>query len=358
MIDTRVMDKQWLIETSKSTLRGDPLLLEKVVRAFLLVENLLKSGLEFIFKGGTAVMLLLEKPLRFSIDVDILLPKKTAKNILTGFMDSVIQTGLFSSYEPIPRKPHLKLEKIHYKFFYQSKIHSRPVEDSILLDIVFDNTPYTVLNQIPLSISFLPYTGDPSMVLVPDIDNLLGDNLCTFAPKTTGIPYQKNGKSMSLEIIKQLFDIGILFPFLKNTANLKKVFLNCVLQQLAYRELKIKAEDVLEDIFQTSLCVSTQGKMGDARFKELEEGIRRIKSYIFSENYNIIRAETAASKAAYMARIIHTDSSKFVFFKNPELITGLTIENKDYNILNKLKKRNPEAFFYWYHTINFRINLR
>jgi len=33
------------------------------------------------------------------------------------------------------------------------------------------------------------------------------------------------------------------------------------------------------------------------------------------------------------------------------LITGLTIENKDYNILNKLKKRNPEAFFYWYHTI-------
>ncbi len=47
-------------------------LLEKVYRAFLLLEGLSESGVDFVFKGGTAVMLLLDRAQRFSIDIDII----------------------------------------------------------------------------------------------------------------------------------------------------------------------------------------------------------------------------------------------------------------------------------------------
>jgi len=52
---------------------GQPQLLEKVYRALSLLEGLAESKLDFIFKGGTAVMLLLGKTERFSIDIDIIL---------------------------------------------------------------------------------------------------------------------------------------------------------------------------------------------------------------------------------------------------------------------------------------------
>lgn len=50
----------------------DPLLLEKLLRALYLLEMLRSEGVEFIFKGGTALVLILSRPRRLSIDLDIL----------------------------------------------------------------------------------------------------------------------------------------------------------------------------------------------------------------------------------------------------------------------------------------------
>jgi len=54
----------------------DPILIEKMIMALTLVEELQLSGLDFIFKGGTSLLLLLGTPQRFSIDIDILVPQK------------------------------------------------------------------------------------------------------------------------------------------------------------------------------------------------------------------------------------------------------------------------------------------
>lgn len=43
--------------------KKDPALLERVVYAFGLLEALKESGLLFVFKGGTCLMLLLEQPM-------------------------------------------------------------------------------------------------------------------------------------------------------------------------------------------------------------------------------------------------------------------------------------------------------
>lgn len=50
----------------------DKQLIERTIFALGLLESLTKVNMPFIFKGGTALMLLLEKPFRLSTDIDII----------------------------------------------------------------------------------------------------------------------------------------------------------------------------------------------------------------------------------------------------------------------------------------------
>lgn len=49
----------------------NPPLVDKMIHALALVEALAASKLDFVFKGGTSLILLMPSPGRFSIDVDI-----------------------------------------------------------------------------------------------------------------------------------------------------------------------------------------------------------------------------------------------------------------------------------------------
>lgn len=62
-------------------------LLEKTIGTLYLVENLANEGLEFIFKGGTSLILLLNEIKKFSVDVDIITEeyRKRLKVIKNGF---------------------------------------------------------------------------------------------------------------------------------------------------------------------------------------------------------------------------------------------------------------------------------
>lgn len=112
--------------------------------------------------------------------------------------------------------------------------------------------------------------------------------------------------------------------------------------------------DVLEDIFQTSLCISTRGAMGKGNFEELQNGIKRVKGFIFSELYNIEDAIVSASKAAYLSTLISTNVEKIEKYTDPMQVKDWSITNSEYNKLNRLKKTNTEAFFYWCKAIGNR----
>ncbi len=47
-------------------------ILERSIFALALLEALARVGMSFIFKGGTSLLLLLEKPRRLSTDIDII----------------------------------------------------------------------------------------------------------------------------------------------------------------------------------------------------------------------------------------------------------------------------------------------
>ena len=65
--------KEWLDEQRTQMLRVDPGLLEKSIHALELVGLLASKEIPFSFKGGTCMLLLLDKIRRLSIDVDIAL---------------------------------------------------------------------------------------------------------------------------------------------------------------------------------------------------------------------------------------------------------------------------------------------
>jgi hypothetical protein len=218
-----------------------------------------------------------------------------------------------------------------------------------LLDILFEELHYK--NIVPLNIksNFLPDTGIPLTVLTPCIEDITGDKLTAFAPNTTGIPYFKGEDSMNMEIIKQLYDVGYLADVVSDIGIIKSAFHEFVRNELSYRELKsLSVNDVLEDIFQTSLCIVTRGSDGKGDFNLLQQGIQRVSRFIFSESYHLEKAIVHASKAAYLATLIKYDAEKIEKFSNPLVMKDWVIEEPMNTKLNRLKRTNPEAFFYWY----------
>ena len=290
---------------------------------------------------------------RLSIDIDIILPSET-KNLET-ILESIIQEQGFLRKELQHRSTTSKIKKEHYKFFYTPSHKTNKTEEYVLLDILFEEVNYTNLVSLPIQSDFVPIIDQPLNVNVPSLEDILGDKLTAFAPNTTGIPYFKKDDSMNMEIIKQLYDIGNLFDAVTDIETIKTTFYRFAKTEIAYHNSEgINENDVLQDIYETSLCIVTRGADGKGNFEELLNGILRIKGFIFSESYHIEKAITHASKAAYLSVLIQHDTKVIDKFENPLLMKDWQIGEPLNSKLNKLKKSNPEAFFYWYRIYELR----
>lgn len=345
MISKDTLKLEWIKQVSAENRRADKILVEKVIRALILLERLSQSGLSFVFKGGTAVMLLQGTPKRFSIDIDIVKPEKTE---FDDICTKILKDKEFTRYELQSRNASSGIDKIHYKFFYAPICQTNLSEDNILLDIIVETSKYKNIEEINIDSPFVKQAGSPLKVKVPSREDIFADKLTAFAPNTTGIPYEKGGYSRAMEIIKQLYDIGSLFETIENLSVVEETFNKIVETEMRYRSIKGNAVVVLNDIFQTALCLSTKGSAGNGDFTALQKGVSQIKAYIYSETYHIEKAIVHASRIAYLVKLIEMKEKSFERFKTPEQILDWTIETPFDTKLNKLKRSNPEAFFYWY----------
>jgi len=343
MISNQSRTKEWIMQTRKIAAGKDPILIEKMIMALILVENLRLSGLDFIFKGGTSLILLLGKPGRFSIDIDIVLAK--SQNLLP-FFESVVDQGAFYRYEE-NRRPG-ELPKQHYKFFFHSVIQNK--ESHILLDILFDENPYPRLMEVNIDTPLLSVEGQVTGVTCPAVECLLGDKLTAFAPNTTGIQY---GLGKDIEMAKQLFDIGALFDVASDVDLICKTFEWTATKELAYRGMPDPTpSDVLLDSFQTACLIGTRGAIAGGEYAELVSGIKKLAAFIYSVTFTIDTAIVCASKVAYLAGLIlKQQTSRIARFQTNIDISSWIISNPDYAKLNKIKKTSPEAFFYFYQAL-------
>lgn len=361
MINLDEISGEWLNQVSKKHRNADRILAEKVIRALLLLEGLAKQKLPFVFKGGTALMLHFNSTKRLSIDIDIILSNdsesyryKDLESILNaiateqGFLRKELQHRSTTSHLPA-NSMQVGIKKEHYKFFYTPLHKTNKDEEYVLLDILFEEVNYINLISLPIQSVFVPIIDKPLNVNVPGLEDILGDKLTAFAPYTTGIPYFKKDDSMSMEIIKQLYDIGNLFDRVTDLDTIKTTFYRFAKTEIAYRHSEgLNEKDVLEDIYQTALCMVSRGSDGKGNFEELQKGIGRISRFIFSESYHIEKAIAHASKAAYLSTLILLKAKSIAKFENPLQLKDWLIDEPLNNKLNKLKKSNPEAFFYWY----------
>jgi len=342
MIKSNSYSKKWIDSLKNIKQKIDPGICEKMIRALGLLEQLVINKLDFVFKGGTSLILLIDAPQRFSIDIDI--NTKVSKEDLLRVLESVNQTELFTKYNENKRK-ETGVPKAHFKFYYKSVVNKR--ENFIILDVLFHKYSYPKIVRTPIKSFWIDTDESNIMVTTPTIDSILGDKLTAFAPNTIGISYN-TGKSM--EIIKQLFDVGRLFDLAENFNIVTKSFYSILSEEIKFRKNTISAEDVLKDIINTSLLISQFpmiSKEKPEKARELLDGLKRFSVYPIGIKYRVDDSIVSSAKASYIAsKILNKDKTPILkYFKGIEIKT-YNFHSK-YNFLGKLKKRKLEAYFYW-----------
>jgi len=343
MITQSSITKEWIESVAKSN-KTDKNLVEKVIRALLLLECLSESKLNFVFKGGTALMLLFNSEKRLSIDIDIIVPEKEID--LTEILENICKTKSFTHFEKQERITSTDIEKEHYKLFFISALNNQ--ESHILLDILKEEIHYQNIIELPIDSSFVNHEYKPKIVRLPDFNNILGDKLTAFAPNTTGIPYRKGDKEMGMEIVKQMYDIGCLCDKANNPKIVSVVFYSFAETELQYRNNKSSVNDVLDDIIETALSVCLRQSKEKSDFNILHRGIIQVKPFIFSEQFHLEKAITYAAKAAYIASVIKYKVEYFSRFNKELDMKDCVITEPINTKLNKIKKTDPEAFYYLY----------
>jgi len=298
MIKKKCFKNNWIVSKHKE-INADPILVEKAIYAFELLGDLIENGVDFIFKGGTGLMLLIPGFKRLSIDIDIM--SESDNESLNNAFNGIIKEGIFSRWEENKRSLNYKIRKRHIKFYYTFSIENR--ESYILLDIVQSN--YSFLDTIKKSIDLPLFEVEKEIkVIVPTVNSYMGDKLTAFAPKTIGIAF---GKNKSMEIIKQLFDLGILFEHITDLKEIGQAYKKISQIEASYRDIKTPINTFLDDSINTSFLICQldfRGSIEDDYTKELRYGIRRIKSHVLGGNHSLLNTKEDASKVACIASLI------------------------------------------------------
>lgn len=336
MLDKRNYELQH-IRDLQERYKKDPVLFERVLYAFGLLEALKESGLPFVFKGGTCLMLLLEHPMRLSTDIDIIVEPGTE---IKAYIEKAGRIFPFINCEEQTRVSRGYIEKRHFKFLYQSPLQEK--EFYILLDILFSEIPYVETIDKEIKNEFL-IVGEPKiMVTVPSAECILGDKLTAFAPHTTGVPL---GVGKSMEIVKQLFDIATLTDIIKNQVNIGKTYDRIVSEELGYRRLDIGKSEVLQDTINACISIISRGTMENKDYTEYLTGIKSVGTHILFYNYSGEIAAHQACKVMYLAACLLKQKG-FIKIEHPELYIDRKLDNKKYKGLSSIKKQKLEAYGY------------
>lgn len=322
---------------------SDPGIFEKSVYTFNLLSELLRVYPGLIFKGGTAILLYIFPPIRLSIDVDILLPVKEQAGLKEALGKLVSASEWFDSVKEDAR--HGKIPKAHYKFHFASQFSKVP--QYVLLDVVFTEHPYKNLVEKDISKIPLLFSGSDMVVRIPTSEGLVGDKMTAVSPRTIGIPLNKK---RSMEVIKQVIDLGELFKIASDTEDIRQSFLNTAEQENGFRGTSYSADDVLGDV--TNLAFKYSQfllKGGDNSFPEIvliNEGLDRVGNHL-RQKINPQGIKIAFVRIAYMASILRTkDKKPLVKTVDSSLVRDESFPGK-YKVLERLKVTNPEAYFYW-----------
>ncbi len=279
----------------KNTGYAPPYLCELVVHCLELLSFLSYKGLKFRFKGGNSLLLILDKPLRFSIDIDIASTesREKIKQVMNEIKEeSSIFTKL--THRQPKTKPWLPL--ISFKIYFNS-VYKR--SNYVMLDVVLEEPPYEG-QRVPIEVGNL--YRSPYYVEVAIPEGLMGDKLLTLGPSTLGIPIGKNKEAQRL---KHVFDISRLSDTGPDLEKVRKSLLGCLSQENKIQRTNFSLKEVVED---TVLFCSKPLKYEeppalhsvkeDAYLYEIVKGFPEFKKHLFGVDYtwDMLRRDMAKIK--------------------------------------------------------------
>ncbi|MEN8122984.1 MAG: nucleotidyl transferase AbiEii/AbiGii toxin family protein [Bacteroidota bacterium] len=363
MIDTKCYTIEWL-ESFKNQKEHKVIqtnILEKMIYALHLLEQVKTHGLDFVFKGGTSLVLLLGEGSRFSIDIDIIC--NVNREQLENILHLVVENSKFTSVILDERRSYKPgVPKAHYSLEFESVFNTK-VAGKILLDVLVEDSIYPEHVESAIKTKWIE-TDETLFVKTPTINAITGDKLTAFAPNTIGIPYFKGDDSFAMEICKQLFDLSRLFNRISNMEIVASSFQIHAVQEILYRKYDrsqkkkdITPEIVLQDTIDTCLIIMKRDlnktEPEKSNFKLLQEGIKAFGTgYLMTGNFRIEDAIAASSRVAHLAAKLLTRDLSQIDYYNGEDIKPFIIEDPEWTFLNKLKRQpDKSSFYYWYHTV-------
>lgn len=325
------------IKELQTASRGDPALIERTLYAFGLLEALCKVGMDFIFKGGTSLLLLLPHPKRLSTDIDIIVEPGTD---VDAFIDAAGKIFPFKSMEEQLRHSRSDIEKRHFKFSYDSPVKHAPLY--ILLDVLFEENHYQQIVEKEIKSELLLTNEKNLSVRVPSIDCILGDKLTAFAPYTTGIPLRSD---KDMEVIKQFYDISTLIDEFENFDNVRSTYYSVSKAEFRYRGDRATPESALLDTIQAAVCIGSRGKVNNSDFPSYVRGTRDIINHIFEGGFSMETASRMAPKIIYMASCLLTGNP---FEKEADLegLKSVNLTQSDLKTMKMFRKLRSSEYGY------------
>lgn len=345
MIDPRCFTETWQRDQRVALSATAVDLFDKTVHAFALLHLLADSGLEFVFKGGTSILLLREDFRRLSIDIDIHTPVKSKE--LRKRLEQIIEQGHgpFTRYEEDVRDSahrNPQPERSHFKFYYLSE--AQKGESHILLDVVEEASPIQAARRSATP-SFLPTTVD-SFVYVPSVDALIGDKLTAYATNTTGVPFDRGDEKQEIKVVKHLFDIHALEPLVERPADVADAFRRVVAAQNGYRKTEHTPVAVAKDIRDMAYAYVRDRENGEG--KRIETGRTNLKGHLVRSSFSLQECYLAGARAAAWAAWA-ASTRQHPTTPTGKGFTAEEIKARNFNdtIIEGIKKVSPEAYGYW-----------
>ncbi|MFH1186440.1 MAG: nucleotidyl transferase AbiEii/AbiGii toxin family protein [Chloroflexota bacterium] len=356
MLTARCFTPDWIREQRRRLSARDPLLVETCIYAFELVGRLAAAGFDFVFKGGTSLLLHIQPPRRLSIDVDIAtaasldeLQRALREVCRPPFGDFVYQD--WRDRENPPTR--------HFQIPYDSPTQGKPWP--LQLDVLLGDVTYPVIETRTIALDMLDIET-PQAVRIPSIDCLLGDKLTAFAPATIGVLYDppprtpggKKPDPKPIRVLKQLFDVGQLFTIAKDLHTVDETYDRLFAVQNPARGGGHTREQCLDDTIDAAYWISQMDirhQERNAKTDLLRRGIKALDSHMLGPSFEIRAAKIPAARAALVAALLRTGRldrplSALRTVPRPEELAAVTIEGR-FERLTALRKTSLEAFHFW-----------
>jgi hypothetical protein len=216
------------------------------------------------------------------------------------------------------------------------------------LDVLLEDNHYTATVDRNIETALLLTTPPHRQVTIPNANCILADKLTAFAPHTTGVPF---GVDKELEIIKQLYDIASLVEHVDNLDEVKSTYGSIVASEIEYRDLPVKAEDVLRDTINSAACIAGRGIFEKEEYPIFQKGISRIRDHIIGEKFSGEIAVRRACMVMFIAAAILSDASIPPILLDDEYYKSQSVPAGTYQKLSYIRKTDLTAYKYLIETL-------